>query len=163
MIKILRDFASRMDRSDGDAGAAFVELALTMPVLALFLLGASEFARTAYAAIEVANAAHAGAAFGSYNSANASNTSGIQTAAAADAADLSGLITTSSVSGICSSGAACTGTGGACQSTDCPSPDHIETIVTVNTQATINPLIHVPGLPTTFTLHGQAVQKVLPQ
>ena len=39
MIKILRDFASRMDRSDGDAGAAFVELALTMPVLARISAG----------------------------------------------------------------------------------------------------------------------------
>ena len=88
MIKILRDFASRMDRSDGDAGAAFVELALTMPVLALFLLGASEFARTAYAAIEVANAAPLAPRLDRYNSANASNTSGIETAATADAADL---------------------------------------------------------------------------
>lgn len=147
-----------------EKGAALVELALTMPALTLLLLGASEFARGAYAGIEASNAARAGAAFGSYSSANASNTSGIQAAAAADAPDLSGLTTTSSVSGICSSGTACTGTGGACVSTDCTTAgDHIETVVTVNTQVIFNPLIHLPGSPSTLTLHGKAVQKVLPQ
>jgi Flp pilus assembly protein TadG len=43
-----------------DAGQALLELALTVPLLVLILLGAAEFSRLAYAAVEVANAAKAG-------------------------------------------------------------------------------------------------------
>jgi hypothetical protein len=60
-----------------------------------------------------------------------------------------------SVSCICSNGSAST-----CLATDC-STSSIETILTVQTQATVSPPIHLPGLPTAFTLHGRAVQKVL--
>jgi hypothetical protein len=44
--------------------------------------------------------------------------------------------------------------------TDCKS-SNIETILTVQTQASFTPAIRLPGLPTSFTLHGHAVQKVL--
>lgn len=56
---------------------------------------------------------------------------------------------------ICSDGSAST-----CLRTDCPT-SHIEEILSVQTQTTFDPLIHLPGLPMTFTLHGQAIQKVL--
>jgi hypothetical protein len=41
------------------------------------------------------------------------------------------------------------------------SRDHIETILTVDTVATFDPLIHVQGIPSKFTLHGHAVQECL--
>lgn len=41
------------------------------------------------------------------------------------------------------------------------SGSNIETILTVQTQATFDPGIHLPGFPGSFTLHGQAVQRVL--
>jgi hypothetical protein len=47
-----------------------------------------------------------------------------------------------------------------CGTTSCPGSE-IETILTVQTQGSVTPLFRVPGLPTSFTLHGQAVQKVL--
>jgi Flp pilus assembly protein TadG len=146
-----------------DSGQALVETALTLPLLVLILIGAAEFARIAYAAIEVSNAARAGAAYGASSIAAAADSSGIQTAAALDAGDLtSTLTTTATTSGICSSGNSCTGANSTCSNTDCSTPgDHIETVVTVKTSVTFDPLIHLPGIPTTFTLKGQAVQKCL--
>jgi Flp pilus assembly protein TadG len=146
---------------EGEAGQALVELALSMSVLSLVLLGAVEFGRMAYVSIEVTNAARAGVAFGSLNNSNASNLTGIQNAANAEAANLQLGTTTAVVTGICSNGNACTGTGGKCQSTDC-STSQIEGILTVQTQTTFNPVIHAPGFGGSFTLYGYAQQKVSP-
>jgi Flp pilus assembly protein TadG len=138
---------------DRDAGQSLVETALIFPLLIALLIGAAELARVAYAAIEVSNAAKAGVQYGAQNGSTASDTTGIQTAAANDAANLSGLTTTPSYSCVCSDGTAST-----CANTDCAN-SHIEETLTVNTQATVNPLIHLPGLPTTYTLKGRAIQK----
>jgi Flp pilus assembly protein TadG len=146
------------------AGQSLVEVALTAPILILMFLGAAEFARIAFVAIEVANAARAGVAYGSQNVSTATDSPGIQTAAMLDAGDMAGSVTaTSTATGVCSSGAACTGANSSCLNTDCATPgDHIETVLTVDTAATFDPLIHVPGTPRTFTVHGRAVQKCLP-
>lgn len=138
---------------DREAGQALVETALVVPLLITILVGAAEMARVAYAAIEVANAAHAGAQYGAQNGYTASDTTGIATAATNDAYNLSGITTTSSYTCVCSDGTAST-----CQTSDCSS-SHIEETLTVNTSVTIDPLIHLPGLPTTYTLKGQAIQK----
>jgi Flp pilus assembly protein TadG len=136
-------------------GGALVEFAITMPVLVVLVLGAGEFGWMTYTAIEVANAARAGASYGCQTSTTAADTTGIQNTAAADAPDITLGTTTVSKSCICSDGSAST-----CLATDC-STSNIETILTVSTQATVSPLFRVPGLPTSFTLHGRAVQKVL--
>jgi Flp pilus assembly protein TadG len=126
-----------------------------MSLLIPILLGAVEYARMAYASIEVSNAAMAGVQYGAQDPTTAADTTGIQTAASNDAPDVTLGTTTTSTSCICSNGSAST-----CLSTDC-STSAIEKILTVKTQATFTPLIHMPGIPRTFTLHGQAVQKVL--
>jgi Flp pilus assembly protein TadG len=152
-------FCSLLIRSSGptlfhsEAGQSLVETALLLPLLVTILLGGAEVAQVAYAAIEVANAARAGAQYGTQTAGTVSDTAGIATAAANDAADITALTTTSSYSCICSNGSAST-----CANTDCNN-SHIEKILTVNTQATVNPLFHIPGLPTTYTLKGQAIQK----
>jgi Flp pilus assembly protein TadG len=149
-----------------ERGQALVETALVFPLLILLLLGTAELARVAYAAIEVANAAKAGVAYGAQNTATSSDTTGIQTAALIDANDLAAtLSTTVTVTGVCSNPAVlCTGAGSTCTNSDCSDAgDHIENILTVSTSASFDPLIHLPGLPNTYPLHGQAVQKVLPQ
>jgi Flp pilus assembly protein TadG len=148
-----------------EAGQALVETALTMPILVLLLVGAAELARVAYAAVEVSNAAKAAVAYGARTPTQSTDTPGMQTAALADAGDLAATLTTTpTTAGICSSGASCTGTGGSCKNSDCSTPgDHIETILTVQTSATFDPLIHLPGIPTTFALDGQAVQTVMPK
>ncbi len=142
------------------AGGALVELALVVPVFVALLLGAAEFARLAYASIEVSNAARAGVAYGSQSSTTASDISGMQTAATNDGANVTGLSATATEFWTCSgstvpytqlsSPPTCTGTG-----------NHLLNYVQVTTTATVNPLIHVPGLPTTFTLHGLAIMRVL--
>jgi hypothetical protein len=100
----------------------------------------------------------AGVQYGAQSPIEAADTAGIQAAAQNDAPDLASglLIATASKSCICSDGSAST-----CLSTDCSPGVSIETILTVKTQATVDPLIHLPGIPSTFTLRGQAVQKVL--
>lgn len=135
-------------------GQALMEAALSLPLLLLLLVGAVEFARVAYAAIEVSNAASAGAEYGAQNSAAAGDLTGISTASQDDASNISLGTTRASISCICSDGTAST-----CAPTDC-SASHIEQILTVKTQANFTPVIHVVGLPVAFTLTGQAVRKV---
>lgn len=138
---------------DRESGQALVETALLFPVLIALLVGTLEMARVAYAAIEVANAARAGAQYGAQNGYTAQDATGISNAAADDAANLTGLTTTSSHACVCSDGTAST-----CQPNDCPS-SHKEETLTVNTQVTFDPVIHLPGIPNTYTLKGQAIQK----
>lgn len=139
-----------------EAGQAVVEVALVLPLLMLLVIGAAELARVAYAAIEVSNAAKAAVQYGAQNRATAADTAGMRAAAQNEAYNLTGLtITVGPLSCICSDGTAST-----CLSTDC-SGSYIEQILTVTTTASYNPLINLPGLPTTYTLTGHAVQKVL--
>lgn len=139
----------------GERGQALIEAAVTLPLLLLILFGAVEFAMASYASIEVSNAALAGAKYGAQNAAAAGDLTGIQNAAANDAPNITLGTTSTSHACICSNGNSST-----CLPTDCPGST-IETILTVNTQASFDPGFHFLGLPTTFTLHGRAVQKVL--
>jgi Flp pilus assembly protein TadG len=144
-----------------EAGTALVELAIAAPLLLLLLLGAVGMATVIYDSIAVENAAMAGVQYGAKTTITAADTTGIQNAAAAAAPSLS-LTTTPSTSCICSDGAS-----SACQPTDCPNGASIETILTVSTQVTVTPSVYFPGLrnisslPKSYTLHGQAIQKVL--
>jgi hypothetical protein len=137
-----------------DAGQALLELALTLPLLALLLLGAGEFGRLAYAAIETSNAARAGVQYGAQNHVTASDYAGMQLASLDDGPNVPGLAATATHFCSCADGAAST-----CSSGDCTGSRIIE-YVQVNTTATVDPLIHVPGLPATYTLNGQAVMRV---
>ncbi len=134
---------------------ALVELGFTLPVLVVLLIGAVEFARAAYTGIEVSNAARAAVQYGAQNSTTAADTTGMQTAATNEAPDIVLGQTTVSTSYICSDGSSTTGTPPTCSSAT------VETILTVQTQATYTPLIHIPGLGASFTLYGQAVEKCL--
>jgi Flp pilus assembly protein TadG len=137
----------------GERGQSLVETALVFPVLITMLVGAVEMARVVRASIAVANAAKAGAQYGTENGYTAQDSTGIATAASNEAPTFT-VNTTSAISCVCSDGTAST-----CQNTDC-SNSHIEESVTVNTSATITPTIQLPGLPKTFTVKGEAIQKV---
>ena len=139
----------------GEEGGPLVETALTMPILIALIIGPVELARVTYAAIECSNAARAGASYGALTLTTASDTTGIQTVASSDAANIASIMTaTPTLSYICSDGTASTG-----QNTDC-STSQIETIVTVTTSATVPAMVRLPGLPTSYTVHGKSVQKV---
>lgn len=157
-------------RTPCECGSALVETAITLPLFFVLMLGAVELARVARAAIQISNAAKAAVAYGAQNFSTDTDTAGMQKAATDEVDDIPGLTFTStnvqaSLSGVCSSGKACTGpdngSGPTCTSNDCGTGDHAQTIVSVSTSATIDPLIHVPGLPTTYTVYGSAVQTVL--
>src|SRR5258708_1796299 len=75
----------------GDTGQGLVELALTLPLFMLILLGAAEFARFAWASIETSNAARAGVQYGAQDHVTAKNSALIQAAALNDGINLSGL------------------------------------------------------------------------
>jgi Flp pilus assembly protein TadG len=149
--------------AEADHGGALVELALTLPVLFAVLLGSAEFGRLAYVAIEVNNAARAGVAYGAQNTTTAANTAGIQTAATNDGADISGvkpigLAATATLSCTCSDGKT---TITCANTTACISPYHVEEFLNVTTTATMDPTIHVPGLPTTYAMTGTATMQVI--
>jgi hypothetical protein len=141
----------------GDTGQALIELALTLPVLVLILLGAAEFARFAWAAIETANAARAGVQYGAQTQITASDNTGMQTAALNDGVNLTGLTATPSHSCACASAPStpvlCTGASGSCTGL-------ILEYVQVNTTSTIKPLFNWPALPKTFTANGTAIMEV---
>ncbi len=151
------DIARSIPLKRNDRGQALVELALMFPIFILLLVGAAEFGRLAYAAIEVSNAARAGASYGAQSHITASDFTNIQLAATQDALNVSGVSATAADSCACSSGGTIT-----CSTalTSCPSPNRIIEYVQVNTSGTIDPLFHYPGLPTTFTLTGQSIMRV---
>jgi Flp pilus assembly protein TadG len=142
------------ERLRSDSGNALIELAIGMTVLTALILGAAEFGRIAYAAIEVNDAAHAGAAYGSANRTYAADNANVTNAAKKDAPDVSGMTATAVYWCQCSDGSAST-----CGATDCTGTRIIE-YVTVNTSGTVDPLVYVPGLPKSYTLTGHAVMRV---
>jgi Flp pilus assembly protein TadG len=156
-----------------EAGQALVEVALSAPLLLLLLLGAAEFARVAYAAIEVSNAASAAALYAASSHGNAGNTTNISAMALNDAANLGagtgGAVTVTNISTSCSCANSSYTPSSCSDNNTCPKNGTamVETI-TVNTQVTYKPLISYIGLgnsgwfsgPGSFTLKGQAVQTV---
>ena len=140
-----------------EEGGAIAETALTAPMLAVLIFGSVEFARVAYAAIEVTSAARAGVSYGAQSGLTASDSAGITWAATHDGVNIPGLTVSTPVLGYtCSNGDTPAGTPPTCNAHP---GAHLEETVTVQTQVTMDPLIHVPGLPTTYTLYGTAVQK----
>ena len=147
------------------AGQALVETALSLPLLLLILLGCAEFARVAYAAIEVSNAASAAALYAASSHAAAANSTNISAMAVKDAANLGagtgGAVTVTNISASCSCANGSFTPSSCADNSTCTSNGTamIETIK-VNTQVTYRPLISYFGGPTSFTLKGQAVQTV---
>jgi Flp pilus assembly protein TadG len=166
-----------------NCGAALVELALTTPLFVLLLMGAVEMGRLAYFSIEVANAARAGASFGAVNRGNAVEFANIQNAARNDAPDLSNLVATPGYSCVCetidnstkpamtsfnpsiTSSPATTSCNSAvinaCTVSSGTSTQKVIYFVSVSTQADVDPIVHVPGLPTVYTLRGFSALRVL--
>lgn len=163
-VRITGLFKTANTNGTNNSGQALVELALTMPLLILLLLGAVELGRVAFASIEVSNAARTAVQYGAMNGGAPGDAAGMLGAANSDAYDL--ISSVEWVNGYpqhsctCSDGTA-TPSDCSTASVDCASSYVFDT-VTVKVQATYNPLIHWPGSPGSYTLYGQAVQKVLP-
>jgi Flp pilus assembly protein TadG len=132
-------------------GQSLMELAFTLPLLAVLLFGTAEFGRLCYVGIEVTNAAHAAATYGSQNRATASDNSGMTTAATNDGTNLTNLQVTPQH--------LCAATYSDAPTTDCTTTTAIE-YVQVNTQVTVASLFHSYGFGGNYTLHGQAIERV---
>ena len=150
-----------------ESGQALVELALSLSLLLLLLLGAVEFARVEYMAIELANAAKAAAQYGAQNEVYAADTAGILLAAQKEAVYTRSACAnfTATASPPATTNCACVtgGVVGTASSTACTATctGYIVEVLNVTTSATCDPGIHVPGFPGSFTLQGHAVQEVL--
>jgi Flp pilus assembly protein TadG len=155
-----------MFRKD-EEGQALVETALSVALFAVLIFGAGEFGRLAFAAIEVNNAAKAAAQYGAQSRGTATDTVGMLAAAQSEYFT-TGLTLVSPTS---TSGYACSCSDGTSPpSTTCGTADtalnvcsgsNLEVTMTVETQATFNSVLHIPGFPASYTLTGIAVQKVL--
>lgn len=180
IMKAFRRLGARRD----EGGSALVELALSLPMLCLILLGAAEFARVAYASIEVANAAHAAAIYAASRAGAASDfttsgsspvtySGGIVNAANADAHITCGgsPISVTNVSASCAcTNAAATAVSCSDNQTCFTANSGIVTTMTVTTSCKFYPLIStkvqpgavlgVSGVNGPFTLSGRSIQVV---
>jgi Flp pilus assembly protein TadG len=149
-----------------EEGQALVETALSMSLFVALMLGAVEFGRLGLAAIEVNNAAKAAAQYGSQDHARALDQPGMLQAAQNEFVNPSSLRLTSP-SGATGYTCNCASDGStvSCTANDPKAPvcpgSYSEVTVTVQVQTSFDPLIHVPGLPTSYNLVGIAKQKVL--
>ncbi len=138
---------------------SLIELALLVPLFMLLVLGSTEIARFAWASVLTSNAARAGAQYGAQNPITAIDIPGIKAHAASDSVNLTGLTTTPTLTCACSNGNAITNCiSGAVSS--CGAPATILDYVQVNTTSTVTPLMHYPGLPTSFTATGKSIMVV---
>jgi len=136
-----------------EGGAALAEFAVTLPFLALLLLGVIDLGRAYYLKIEVSDAAYAGALYGSRNT---SDTTGMQSAATANAPDVPASM---SFSATATNGCECSdGTNpvSPCPTTPPTCSVNVVTYVQVATSATYKPLFPWPGIPSSITLQGLA-------
>jgi Flp pilus assembly protein TadG len=148
--------------SNSESGQGTLELALSLPLFVLLILGTAEIANLAWASVQVNNAARAGAAYASLSRANAANTTDIGLAAQNEAPNYitkpSTQVTSTQVCYCVSSGTPGAADSGCTKTTlsTCPSPDLIQVAVQVNVSATIKPLIHYAGLPGSYAVQAQA-------
>jgi len=132
----------------------------------VMMLGAVEFGRLAFFAIEVSNSAKAAAQYASQSHATAADLAGVQQAAKNEYSTPSALTL---VSPTATSGYACTCAGSttavSCTNNSVSSPtcpgSYLEVTVTIQTQVSFDPGIHIPGMPGPFLINGTAKQKVL--
>jgi Flp pilus assembly protein TadG len=152
-----------MSLRSGEEGSALVELAISLPLLTLVLLGAAEFARIAYASIEVANGAHAAAMYASSSLAASGDSGGIRNAAISDAGNLTGGngISVTAITTACSCADAAYSPSSCSDNATCVNHNtSMVTAVTVQTESTFSPFIRIPGGKATYTLSGQSTQVV---
>jgi Flp pilus assembly protein TadG len=160
--------AIRLGCIGDESGQALIESALAIGFLMVILLGAVEFARYAYAAIEVSNAANAAVNYGASSPTAATDftgsagnyTGGIANAALADARNIPGLQVTS-ITKSC----ACSDTTYApsdCSDNTTCSSHNTSMLVTlsVTTRATYDPLVYLPGGSKNMVLTGRATRVV---
>ncbi|MGD0797771.1 MAG: hypothetical protein ABR910_08615 [Acidobacteriaceae bacterium] len=148
-------------------GNALIEVAFTVSLLGVpLMIGTADLGFLVYDSIEVTNAAHAAANYGMQSSTYAANTSGMTTVAQAEATDFgTNLGVTPSSYYACSTAIAGTQYTGTSAQTNANTActggtNHALQFVKVTTSATVTPPIHLPLLPSSFTITGVSVMEV---
>jgi len=136
-----------------------VELALTLPVLGILLIGTIDFARVYYAAMAVGQAARAGAAYGAQSVGTSGDDSGMAQAALTTAnLDLTPAVTAANAHAThrcaCADGTQVSCTTGTC------SEGVPRIYVSVEIDRTFQTLFPYPGVPTTVRLNRTATMRV---
>jgi Flp pilus assembly protein TadG len=138
-----------LSKTVNEDGSSILETTLLMPFLVLLLMGAVDFGRAYFMAIEVSSAAEAGALYGTQN---ASDTAGMVTAATLDAPEVSNLAPVATYGCECSDGSSV--------SASCTSLPlctyNVVNFVEVDTAATYTPIFPYPGIPTSIALTAKA-------
>ncbi len=154
-FRLSRAIAQMTRLRRNESGQSMVEVALGVSLCTVLMLGAAEFGRLTYAGIEIADAARSGVEYGSQSHATAVDLANMQIAASNSAPNVSNISTTASHFCKCADG-----TSSTCATTDCSGSRIIE-YVQVNTSASVDPLIYVPGLPHSYSIKGLAVMRVV--
>ena len=145
-----------------ERGAALVELAVALPLLAVIMVGAIDFGRAFRTAMVVTNAARAGALYGQHSQPNAGSPTGMRDAANA-VLIANGLgnspLPLFSETCFCANAAGTFGAAVLCNST-CASGQHIVATVTVTATRTFSMSSPFPGLPATVTITRGATARV---
>jgi len=137
-----------------DGGSALAEFAVIAPLVLVLLIGSIEVGRFAQYSILVAGSARAGVQYGSQNLVTALDLTGMQNSALADGQNVAGLTATATQYCQCADG-----TTSSCLPTDCAA-SHRLVYVRVDTAGVIPSLLHMPGLPATYSVGGHAVMRV---
>jgi Flp pilus assembly protein TadG len=134
-------------------GSSLIELALLLPLFLFLFVGAVDFGRAYFVAIEVAGAAQAGALYGVQNP---SDVAGMESASLEAASNLSGLSSTATYGCECSDGtsgvASCTGTPSCTY-------NYVSYVDIVSTVKYI-PIFNYPGLPSSMNITKEVRMRV---
>jgi Flp pilus assembly protein TadG len=144
-------------KSGSHAGQSIIEFAIVLPLLLLIFLGAVDFGRAVYLAVEVANAARAGAQYGAQSQTTAANTTQMAQAARDDASDISSMMTVTPTR-FCECASA-PGTPVACSGSSC-SGSRLIMYVRVVTSVTYSPWFPYPGIPSSTPISATSVMRV---
>jgi Flp pilus assembly protein TadG len=140
-----------IDLLRSEYGASLVELAITLPLLLLLLMGVVDFGRCFYLAVEVVGAAQAGVEYGMQNP---TDTTGMSNAAKDDAPNVPNLTVAAPTYGCeCSDG---TQYSAGCATTPTTCTYNVVYRVSVTASTTYTPLIPWPGVPSSVTLSTTA-------
>ncbi len=139
-------------------GQAATELAFSVPILALLLVGTADFGRAFFFNQEVVAAARAGAQYGSQSSSTAADSTGIKAAAVANAINISGFDASHVTTSFCTCNAPAGVT--ACASTYCNGANSMASYVTVTATATFTTLVNYPGVPHVTNMSSNAIMQV---
>lgn len=163
MVRSARSAAPATPSRRGERGAALVELAIALPLLAVILVGTIDFGRAFRTAMIVTNAARAGAQYGSQSLTNTGDTAGMVNAAT-DVLTSNGLNTGPAPTAVrlcqCATDAGAF-SAVACNSA-CGGGQHMVVSVTVTAVRTFSMISPFPGLPSSVTITRGSTMRAVP-